>query len=143
MKTQLSLATTLPALISLALAFGCDDSGSGSATTTPDASTGGGDGGGPVLTGLTVSDPNARGCEVLFIEGGATIEGVTFDATVVGTFIREAPRVALSFVSAADAAMAVGSIRVAVKGDASQLVVKSVKCVDAKAVALPEASVTL
>ncbi|MSP71469.1 MAG: hypothetical protein EXR76_04645 [Myxococcales bacterium] len=128
MKTQLSLSTTLPALLSLGLAFGCDDSGPGAATTTPDASTGGsgGDGGGPVLTGLTVSDPNARGCEVLFTEGRATIEAVTFDATVVGTFIREAPRVALSFVSAADAAIAVGSIRV-----------------DAKAVALPEASVTV
>ncbi len=59
-------------------------------------------------------------------EGSAAIEAITFDATVVGTFTRAEPRVALSFYSSADATLAVGSIRV-----------------DAKAVALPEASVTL
>ena len=59
-------------------------------------------------------------------EGSATIEAITFDATVVGTSTRAPPRVAVSFFSAADATLAVGSIRV-----------------DAKAVTLPEASVTL
>ena len=59
-------------------------------------------------------------------EGSATIEAITFDATVVGTSTRAPPRVAVSFFSAADATLAVGSIPV-----------------DAKAVTLPEASVTL
>ena len=114
------------------------------AITDQDATTGGQDGttGGTdatdpgVKSGLTLSDPNVRGCEILLSEGTARIDTVTFDGTVVGTFIREAPKVAISFVAAKDAPMANGAIQVTVKGDAKQVTVKKVSCVDVKAAAV-------
>ncbi len=121
------------------------------AITDQDATTGGQDGttGGTdatdpgVKSGLTLSDPNVRGCEILLSEGTAKIDTVTFDGTVVGTFIREAPKVAISFVAAKDAPMANGAIQVTVKGDAKQVTVKKVSCVDVKAAAVAGVTATL
>lgn len=135
----------------LLTAVGCGGGGGSSNGGTPDAGTGGagGDGGGGgtggtvAVAGLTVSDPNARGCELLLTEGTAEVESVTFDSTVKGTFIREAPRVAISFVAAADAPIAGGAVKVAAAGDSAQLQVKTVHCFDGKAAPLADVSVTL
>ena len=96
-----------------------------------------------VKNGITIGDPNARGCEILLTEGTARIESVTFDATVVGTFIREAPKVAISVVAAKDAPLAAGAIQLVVKGDVAQIKVKKVSCVDGKAATLTSTAISL
>ena len=123
-------------LLTLTALTGCGDSGGGS--KSPPAADAGVSG-----AGVKVSDPNARGCEVLLLEGGAHIDAVTFDDTVKGTFIREAPRVAVSFVAAGDAPIAAGAVQVAVTGDAGEVEVKTVRCVDAQAKPLADVAVTL
>ena len=96
--------------------------------------------------GLSVSNPAARGCEVLLVEHGATVQTITFDDTVKGTFVREAPRVAVSFVSAKDTAIAQGSVKVVLAGGgtAAGVTVQQVNCVDVAAAPLAgvEVSVT-
>ena len=76
-------------------------------------------------------------------EGTATVEKVTFDESVVGTFVREAPKVAISVVSAKDAPIAQGAIKLTIKGDAAQVTVKKVNCVGGKAQPLPTATISL
>src|SRR4051812_7310457 len=103
---------------------------------------------GATKAGLTVSDPMARGCEVLLLEKDSTVASITFDATVKGTFVREAPKVAVSFVSAGDTAIGAGSIQLALAGasgagSVSGVTVQTVSCVDAKAAALSGVHVTL
>ena len=120
-----------------AASTGQDAAGQDATTGDPDTATGGTDATDPgVKSGLTLSDPNIRGCEILLSEGTAKIDTVTFDGTVVGTFIREAPKVAISFVAAKDAPMANGAIQVKINGDAKQVTVKKVSCVDVKAAAI-------
>ena len=123
---------------------GPDTGGQDATTGDPDTATGGTDATDPgVKCGLTLSDPNVRGCEILLSEGTAKIDSVTFDGTVVGTFIREAPKVAISFVAAKDAPMANGAIQVKINGDAKQVTVKKVSCVDVKAAAMAGVAATL
>ena len=95
------------------------------------------------MHGFKVSDANARGCEVLLTEGTAKIDKVVFDDSVVGTFVREAPRVAVTFVSAQGGAIGTGAVKLTVVGDAGQVQVKKVSCVGPKAEPLSGASVSL
>jgi hypothetical protein len=95
--------------------------------------------------GLSIAAAGARGCEVLLTEsGGAAVEGVAFDRSLKGTFIREAPRVAVSFVSVGDQPIAAGAVRVTLGAGAfSGITVQSVSCVDDKANAIAVATATL
>jgi hypothetical protein len=93
--------------------------------------------------GVAFSDPAARGCELLLVEGAGRVESVTFADTVRGTFIREAPRVAVSVVSAGDSPIAQGAVQVALSGDPAGVEVKTVRCVDAQASALDGVTASL
>lgn len=99
----------------------------------------------PGFVSLVVSDPAARGCEVLLTEGaGATVALAKFDSTAVGTFLREAPRVAVTFVAANDAAFSASGAQLGLTaGQASGLTVTKATCVDAKGAVLPNATVSL
>jgi hypothetical protein len=99
----------------------------------------------PTLVSVVVSDRLARGCEVLLTEqsGTAVLEG-KFDQGVVGTSLREAPRVALTFVAPGDAAIPGGGVRLALSsGTAAGVTVTKASCVDVKGARLPNAIVSL
>ncbi len=61
---------------------------------------------------LVVRDGRARSCEVVLVENGTEVVGVDFGAGVRGTFIREAPRTAVTFLRDADAAFGAGAVTV-------------------------------
>lgn len=99
----------------------------------------------PTLVGLQVSDGAARGCEVVLTEQpGTAIAFGKFSGGVVGTSIRQAPRVALTFVAPKDAAFPGDGVQLALSsGQLSGVTVTKSSCVDAKGAKLPGASVTL
>lgn len=98
----------------------------------------------PMTVGVQVNDPNARGCEVLLTESaGSTITDVSFTKGVQGAFVREAPRVAFSFVAPADARLPADGLGVAVAGPSSGITVSKVTCVDSGGARLPNASITI
>ncbi|MCB9731810.1 MAG: hypothetical protein H6745_04150 [Deltaproteobacteria bacterium] len=91
-------------------------------------------------TGL-VLPAGARGCEILLSEGaGAAVSEVRFADSVRGTFIREAPRVAIAVTATSDADFADGAVEVVGTGAPT---VTSSTCVDAAGTVLPGASVVL
>src|SRR5690606_1935835 len=93
------------------------------------------------VTGL-VLPAGARGCEILLEETGGTVRDVTFASGVRGTFIREAPRVAIAVVSDGDADFADGAV--AVLGTATPAAaLVSATCVDAAGAPLTDADVVL
>jgi hypothetical protein len=85
----------------------------------------------PVTAGIAVDDASARGCEVLLAEaGGTTVASVTFKGGVQGTWIRQAPKVAVSFVAGGDSALG-GNVELGlVGGGASGVTVTKASCVD-------------
>ncbi|MFO0750357.1 MAG: hypothetical protein U1F43_32510 [Myxococcota bacterium] len=83
----------------------------------------------------------ARGCEVLLAEAGGAVSEVHFAASVHGTFIREAPRVAIAVVSAADADFAAGAVEV-VSSATPPATVVSARCVDAAGAVISGATVS-
>lgn len=93
-----------------------------------------------VKTGLELP-VGARGCEVLLLEAGRVSE-VRFAQGVRGTFVREAPRVAIAMVQGADADFAPGAVEVLGTGNPLATVVEA-RCVDSSGAVLPNASVTL
>ena len=98
----------------------------------------------PASAGLTVSDRNARGCEVLLTEDKAKVSGVSFGDGVKGTFIRESPKVSLSFIATADDAIPSGAVSVQFESGASDgLIVKTVKCNNKDGAPLSGVEVTL
>ncbi len=98
----------------------------------------------PTTVAVQVSDANARGCEVLLTEtAGSTVADVTFAKGVQGAFVREAPKVAFSFVAPADARLPAESIGVAITGPATGITVSKVSCVDSAGQKLANATVTI
>ena len=88
-------------------------------------------------------DSAARACEVLLRDGEqAQAVGVRFGAGVKGSFVRRAPRLALSFVAAGDEAIAASDVvPTAVGAGAPELVTAT--CLDAKGKALPKSAFAL
>lgn len=85
----------------------------------------------PVAAGVQI-DAAARGCEVLLTESaGSTVLSASFKNGVKGTFIRQAPKVALTFVSGGDTAIG-GNVELGLGGPASGLTVTKSSCVDLK-----------
>lgn len=82
----------------------------------------------------------ARGCEVLLEEAGK-VSDVRFTG-VRGTFVREAPRVAVAVTQETDADFAAGSVEVLGSGSPVVTVV-SARCVDTTGAVIPNATVTL
>lgn len=99
--------------------------------------------GAAVAATIAVSDLGARGCEVVLTEQGTTVANVSFADGVVGTSVREAPRVAVSFVSATDAQLPTNGVKLGLSGASSGLVVSKVTCVDSKGVKLPGATLSV
>lgn len=99
----------------------------------------------PTLAGVVVSDPAARGCEVLLTEAaGTVITAGQFSGGVVGTSLREAPRVALTFVAPGDAPFPAGGVQLALaQGTTAGVTVTKASCVDSKGTRLPAATVTI
>lgn len=98
----------------------------------------------PTAAGVQVSDANARGCEVLLTESaGNTITDVTFSNGVQGAFVREAPRVAFSFVAPTDGRLPSGGVGVSIAGAATGITVSKVSCVDSAGQKLANATITI
>lgn len=94
--------------------------------------------------GVKVSDGRARGCDVLVNEAGVRVADVTFNDKVKGTFVRESPRVAVSFISTTDAPIDASGIHLQVVGDdRAGVTVESVACADAAGKPLEGVTVSL
>ncbi|MBM4778180.1 MAG: hypothetical protein GQE15_10815 [Archangiaceae bacterium] len=94
--------------------------------------------------GVQVSDANARGCEVLLAEAaGSTVTDVSFAKGVQGAYVREAPKVAFSFVAPADARLPSEGVSVSIAGAATGVTVAKATCVDSAGQKLAGATVTI
>lgn len=122
-------------------AGGAGQGGAGQGGVAGSSGSGGGGAGGS-SSGLSVSNANARGCEVLLTEKGGKVQRVTFEGSVKGTFLREAPRVAVTFVSKEDSPIAAGVVKIE-GGPLSGVEVTKVSCVDKSGAKLPDTKITL
>jgi hypothetical protein len=96
------------------------------------------------LATLRVEEPAARGCEVLLVEApGTSLSSVGFKDGVQGAFVREAPRVAVTFVAGADASIADAAVELRLAGPASGLTLQKASCVDARGQRLPAATLSI
>jgi hypothetical protein len=94
-------------------------------TCGPDGKCAGGS-----TSGVTITDPAARGCELLLNEPlGTSVVSVTFANGVKGAWVRESPKVAVTFVAGADAPIASGSVALGLNGGAT-VSVTTASCVD-------------
>ena len=94
--------------------------------------------------GVAVSDPAARACDVLLSETTAQVSSVGFDESVKGSYVRQAPKVAVSFVSAKDAPISGSGISLKLVGSGTDgIEVVSTKCADAQGKALDDVTVAL
>lgn len=93
---------------------------------------------------LSVSDAAARGCEaVLTGQAGTSISTLRFADGVIGISVREAPRVALSFVSSADAPLPEGGVKLELTGPSTGVAISKVTCVDSKGSPLRDATMSI
>lgn len=98
----------------------------------------------PTTVAVQVSDAKARGCEVLLTESaGSTVADVSFTKGVQGAFVREAPRVAFSFVAPANDRLPAEGVGVAIAGPASGVTVTKATCVDSTGQKLAGATVSI
>lgn len=132
--------------IALALAAGCGDDGGG-----PDASCELGTEGcacnmgtcGSGLacdegmcvrvesSGISIDDANARSCELIVIESELEVINVQFGSGVEGTFVREAPRTAITFHRSDDSAFGSDAVSVQTTSDpGGSLSIRRPRCFD-------------
>lgn len=99
----------------------------------------------PKLVDIQVSDSAARGCELLVTEKpGTQVAFGKFATGVVGSYVRESPKVAVAFVAEKDSPLPGSGAQLALSaGDAAGLTVAKSSCVDAKGGKLPGAAVTI
>lgn len=82
-------------------------------------------------SGLTIQDPAARSCEVVLFETGTEVLAVTFADGVQGTFVREAPRTAVTFHRTSDAAFDASSVTVQeASGAGGSVELRRARCFD-------------
>jgi hypothetical protein len=99
--------------------------------------------GGGVAKGVHV-DATARGCELLLTEAaGTTVAGVSFTNGLKGTFVRESPKVAVTFVAGGDKAISDGSVQLTLGGDNPSVAMVLGSCVDVHGARLPGSPVTV
>lgn len=88
--------------------------------------------GAAVTIGVQVSDATARGCEFVLTEASGTeIVSVEFKDGSKGSWIRQAPKVAVTVVAGGDSALS-GAVSLGLTGSASGLALSKVSCVDLK-----------
>lgn len=84
----------------------------------------------PTLATVTISAPTARGCELVLDErAGTTVAAVRFKGGAEGTWLRQAPRVAVTFVAGGDSPVS-GQVELGLVGPASGVSVAKAGCVD-------------
>lgn len=98
---------------------------------------------GMTASGLKVSSPDARACELLIEEGTTKVLNATGKDGTKVAFKRRAPNVAVSFMSTTDAEIATGSVSLSSNGDPSGFVIKSAECFGADGAKLESVEVTL
>ena len=85
-----------------------------------------------VAAGVQISDVAARGCEFVLTEApGTEVVSVVFKNGAKGTWIREAPRVAVTVLAGSDAALG-DAVQLGLTGAASSLALSKASCVDLK-----------
>lgn len=78
----------------------------------------------------------ARGCELLLTEtAGTQVVSAEFKSGVKGTWLRQAPKVAVTVVAAGDSSLA-GAVQLSLSGPASALTLSKASCVDVRGQAL-------
>ncbi len=88
--------------------------------------------GAAVTIGVQVSDAAARGCEFVLTEAAGTeVRSVEFKGGSKGSWIRQAPKVAVTVVAGGDSALN-GAVSLGLTGSASGLAFSKVSCVDLK-----------
>ncbi len=98
----------------------------------------------PTTATVQVAEAAARGCEVVLTESeGSRVASVSFKGGVQGAFVREAPRVAVTFVAGSDARIPGDGVEVALSGPASGLTISKASCVDSAGVKLSPVSITV
>jgi hypothetical protein len=140
------LALVLLLVVSLVSGCSCGKQSCSAGQSCPAGQVCGGDGfcGSATIAGFTV-DARARGCEVLLTEQpGTEFSAATFGTGVVGTALRQAPSVAITFVAAADKAVGGDQVQLALtSGTAAGLTVTRASCVDVTGAKLPDVTVSL
>jgi hypothetical protein len=87
--------------------------------------------GGVTAKGVHIADPAARGCELVLTEGaGTSVANVTFSNGLKGSWVREAPKVAVTFVAGADQAIADGAVQLGLTGANPAVSLAIGSCVD-------------
>lgn len=94
-------------------------------------------------TGGSVSDELARSCELLLVDTeGSSVLAVTFGDNVQGTFVRQPPNTAVTFISKNDAPFAGDAFKLQSSG-AGAPELKDAKCADAQGAPLEGSPVSL
>jgi len=82
-----------------------------------------------VVGGVVIADAAARGCEFVLNEApGTEVVAVTFKNGATGTWVREAPRVAVTVLSGGDKALG-DAVELGLTGSASSLTLTKASCV--------------
>lgn len=85
-----------------------------------------------VAAAVQISEAAARGCEFVLTEAqGTEVVSIVFKNGAKGTWIREAPRVAVTVVAGSDAALG-DAVQLGLTGAASSLALSKASCVDLK-----------
>jgi hypothetical protein len=88
--------------------------------------------GAAVTLGVQVSDATARGCEFVLTEAAGTeVLSVDFKNGTKGSWIRQAPKVAVTVVAGGDSSLS-GAVSLGLSGAATGLALSKVSCVDLK-----------
>lgn len=85
-----------------------------------------------VAASVTVADANARACEFILTESAGTeVVAVTFKHGAKGSWVREAPRVAVTVAAGSDAALG-DTVQLGLTGATTGLALSKGSCVDVK-----------
>jgi hypothetical protein len=86
--------------------------------------------GAAVVAGVQFNDASARGCELVLTEAeGTEVANVEFKNGATGSWLRQAPKVAITVVAGSDTSLA-GSVVLSLTGASSGLSVGKATCVD-------------
>jgi len=94
-------------------------------------------------TGIIIGSADARACEVLLLEDSARVSGVDFSENVRGTFLRQAPRIAVSLTRRMDSSFEAADLTVRSVGSNGGLSLAHAECFGERGVALKDARVYL
>lgn len=93
-------------------------------------------------SGLVINTAEARACELLFEQQGATLLSASYGADTHGALRRRDPNVAIAVSRGSDTPFESDSITLVVEGDVSDLNLRTTRCFDASGAELANADVT-